>query len=271
MNSGAIKLASYVLLGVAAVVMLFPFFYMFMTACKDDSQLTKAHLLPQPWHPENFRIAWTKEPFTRFLLNSAGVAIAVTLLTLLLASMGGFAFAKFDFRGKNVAFLAFIATMMIPGHVTMIPNFKVCAYLRLVNTYAGLILPALPLAFGIFLMRQFMLGVPNSLIEAARIDGSSDLRVYLQIMLPLCKPALATLAIFTFMANWNSFLWPLIILDSEHLYTIPIGLMRFSEQYDVQYHYMMAVSLLSILPIMVLFLFFQRAFVKGMALTGLKG
>jgi ABC-type glycerol-3-phosphate transport system permease component len=271
MNSTAVKIATYVLLGIAAVVMLFPFFYMFATACKSESQLVSARLLPRPWHLENFPTAWTKEPFTRFLFNSIGVAVAVTLATLLLSSMGGFAFAKFDFRGKNLAFMAFIATLMIPMHVTMIPNFKICAYLRLVNTYGGLILPVLPLAFGIFLMRQFMFSVPNSLVEAARIDGSSDARVFLQIMLPLCKPALATLAIFTFMANWNNFLWPLIILDSEYLYTLPIGLMRFSEQYDVQYHYTMAVSLLSIVPIVILFLFFQRAFVKGMALTGLKG
>jgi ABC-type glycerol-3-phosphate transport system permease component len=270
MNSHGIKIVSYVLLCIAAIIMLFPFFYMFVTACKAESELAKPNLLPRDWRFNNFPTGWTKEPFTRFMINSFGVAASVTILTVLLASMGGFAFAKFQFPGRNFIFVLFIATLMIPYHVTMIPNFKICAYLGIVNTYAGLIFPVLPLAFGVFLMRQFMFGVPTSLIEAARMDGASDYRVFFQVILPLCKPALATLAIFTFMANWNGFIWPLIILDSEHLFTIPLGLMRFNEQYDIQYNYLMAVSLISILPIVVLFLFFQRAFVKGMALTGLK-
>lgn len=270
MGKGLLRTLFYALLIGATLVMLFPFFYMFVTAAKDETQLISTRFFPSPWHLENFWKGWTQEPFTLFLMNSTVVAVAVTGLTLLLGSMGGFAFAKFQFRGKELVFLFVLSTMMVPYQVTMIPNFLLCGFIGILNSYIGLVVPCLPLAFGIFLMRQFITTIPTSLIEAARIDGSSDVRVFFQIVLPLCKPALATLAIFTFMASWNNFIWPLIILDSESMYTIPIGLLRFNQQYETQHHYMMAVSLLSILPIVILFISFQRAFVKGMALTGLK-
>lgn len=192
------------------------------------------------------------------------------ILAVLLSAMGGFAFSKYRFKGRNLLFTAIIATMMVPGQVTMIPNFLISARLGILDSYAGLIIPVLPLAFGIFMMRQFIHAVPDSLIEAARVDGASEFRLFFKIVLPLCKPALVTLGIFTFMFSWNNFMWPLIILDTESKYTLPIGLLRFAQQYDTQHNYQMAVSLLSIVPIMILFILFQRAFVKGMALTGLK-
>jgi multiple sugar transport system permease protein len=184
--------------------------------------------------------------------------------------MGGYAFAKYRFRGQGIVFTMILATMMVPGQVNMIPNFMISARLGILDSYPGLIFPVLPLAFGIFMMRQFMLSIPDSLIEAARIDGAGEFRTYFHITLPLAKPALVTLGIFTFMASWNNFMWPLIILDTESKYTLPIGLLRFAQQYDTQWHYQMAVSLLSIVPVMILFILFQRAFVQGMALTGLK-
>lgn len=261
---------TYLLLILISFVMLFPFLYMFFTACKDDAQLIKKTLLPNPWHLENFYKAWTKEPFTTFLINSTLVAFLTMLLTILIASLSGFAFSKYRFAGKKVVFSLILATMMVPGQVTMIPNFLITSRLGMLDSFAGLVIPCLPLAFGIFLMRQLMYAVPDSLLESARVDGASEFTVYLKIMLPLSKPAIVTLGIFTFMGSWNNFLWPLIILDTSAKYTIPIGLLRFAQQYDTQYPYQMAVSLLSILPIMILFALFQRAFVQGMALTGLK-
>ena len=261
----------YFVLFLVSIVMLFPFFYMFVTACKDEVQIAQSNLLPSGiWHFENFAVAWQKEPFTQFLINSTGVSIATVLITILLASMAGFALSKYKFKGRNIIFITILATMMIPGQVTMIPNFLTCSRLFMLDSYAGLIIPALPLAFGIFLMRQFMGSVSNELLEAARIDGASDLRIFGQIVLPLCQPAMVTLGIFTFMGSWNNFMWPLIILDSTDKYTLPIGLLRFAQQYDIQYNYMMAVSLLSILPIAVLFIIFQRSFVEGITVTGLK-
>ena len=264
------KVPTYLALICVALVMLFPFFYMFATACKDDAQLARSELLPEGrWHFENFAIAWQKEPFTRFLVNSTGVALATVTLTLLLASMGGFALAKYQFRGRKWIFVGLLATMMVPSQVTMIPNFLTCSRFFLLDSYAGLVLPVLPLAFGIFLMRQFIGSIPNTLMEAARIDGAGDFRIYAQMILPLCQPALVTLGIFTFMASWNNFLWPLIVLDTPAKYTLPVGILRFAQQYDIQYNYLMAVSLLSILPIAVLFLSFQRSFVQGVTVTGL--
>lgn len=264
------KALTYVVLVLLSGVMLFPFFYMFVTACKDEAQIARPELLPRQWHFENFIVAWRKEPFTRFLANSAGVSLVAVTLTLLLSSMAGFALSKYRFAGRRLIFFAILATLMVPRQVTMIPNFLTCSRLFLLDTYTGLVIPFLPLAFGIFLMRQFMGSVSNELLEAARIDGAGELRIFSQLMLPLCRPALAVLGIFTFMGSWNEFMWPLVILDSPMKYTLPIGLLRFSQQYDIQYNYLMAVSLLSIVPIAVLFLVFQRSFVEGITITGLK-
>jgi len=264
------KAFSYVVLIFVSFIMLFPFFYMFVTACKDESQFIKKSFFPSPWHLENFYKAWTKEPFTLFFINSLIVAAITMFLAVFISSMGGFVFSKYRFKGKNIIFGMILATMMVPAQVTMIPNFMISSRLGLLDNFGGLILPVLPLAFGIFMMRQFMYSVPTSLIEAARIDGSNEFSIYFKIMLPLCKPALLTLGIFTFMSSWNNFMWPLIILDTPTKYTIPIGLLRFAQQYDTQFHFQMSVSLLSIMPIMILFILFQRAFVQGMALTGIK-
>ncbi len=264
------KSVSYGLLLVVSAIMLFPFFYMFVTACKDETQFVKRAFFPDPWLLKNFLIAWTKEPFTLFLFNSLLVAAVTLSLAVFLAAMGGFALCKYRFGGRKVLFTVIIATMMVPAQVTMIPNFLISARLGILDSYAGLIIPVLPLAFGIFMMRQFMFSVPDSLLEAARVDGATEFATFLKIVLPLSKPAIVTLGIFTFMFSWNNFLWPLIILDTESKYTIPIGLLRFAQQYDTQFHYQMAVSLLSILPVMIVFTLFQRAFVQGMALTGLK-
>ncbi len=276
------RVVLHAVLLLAAVVMLFPFFFMVATACKDEAASGKAELLPKQWHWRNFPEAWTysdqpqtdlpwyRRGMTPNLLVSTGVAVATTLLTILLSAMGGFALAKHRFRGSGWWFAAIVATLMVPGQVTMVPNFVTITRLGLYDSYLALILPALPLAFGIFLMRQFFLGVPDSLLEAARIDGAGEWRTFFTVALPLCKPAMATLGIFTFMASWNSFLWPLIVLGSREKFTLPVALLRFMEQYVTKENYLMAVSALTVLPIALLFICFQRAFLAGVATTGLK-
>lgn len=266
----------------AGAAMLFPFFFMVATACKDEAALGRAELLPRVWHWRNFPDAWmySEQPqdhrpwyrrgLTPNLFISAGVAVATTMLTVLLAAMGGFAFAKHEIRGGRWWFAAILATLMVPGQVTMVPNFVTITRFGLYDSYLALILPSLPLAFGIFLMRQFFLGVPDSLLEAARIDGAGEWRTFFQIALPHARPAMATLGIFTFMASWNSFLWPLIVLSSPDRFPLPIALLRFMEQYVTKENYLMAVSALTVLPIAVLFVCFQRAFLAGVATTGMK-
>ncbi len=276
------RILVHVVLLLSAVAMLFPFFFMVATACKDEAAFGRPGLLPATWHWRNFPDAWmySEQPqghlpwyrrgLTPNLLVSAGVAVVTTLLTILISAMAGYAFAKHRFRGSRWWFAAVLATLMVPGQVTMVPNFVTITRLGLYDTWLALILPAMPLAFGVFLMRQFFLGVPDSLLEAARIDGAGEWRTFVQVALPLCRPAMATLGIFTFMASWNSFLWPLVVLDSPGRFTLPIALLRFMEQYVTKENYLMAVSALTVLPIALLFICFQRAFLAGVATTGLK-
>ncbi len=253
-----------------AAVMLFPFLFMVATAMKSEAQLAQPGIFPEGlWHPENFVTAWGRAPFTLYLINSAAVAGIAAGVTVLLSAMGGFALCKSRLRGRHALFLLILATLMVPPQVKMIPNFLTCARLGLLDTRLGLVLPVLPLGFGIFLMRQFIRAIPNDLIAAARIDGAGETRVFFQLILPLCGPAAATLGLFTFMGSWNEFLWPLIILDTPEKFTLPIGLLRFSQQFSVEQNFLMAVSCLSMLPIMALFLVAQRTFVQGMVGVGL--
>jgi len=276
------RLVLHLTLLAGAAAMLLPFLFMVATACKDEADLSRPALLPTKWHWENFPrgwmytdrpqggVPWHRRGMTPSLLVSAGVAVATTGLTVLLSAMGGFALAKLRFRGSSWWFAAILATLMVPGQVTMVPNFVTIARLGLYDSLAALVLPALPLAFGIFLMRQFFLDLPDSLLEAARLDGAGPWRTFFRIALPQCRPAMVTLAIFTFMGSWNSFLWPLIVLDSPDKFTLPVALLRFSEQYVTKENYLMAVSALTLLPIVLLFLCFQRAFMTGVTTTGLK-
>jgi len=258
------RVALHLGLLLVAAVMLFPFVFMLLTAMKTEAQLAQPTLLPAgAWHPENFVTAWNRADFTDYLLNSAAVSTGATLLGLLLGAMGGFALSKHRFPGRTIVFVLILSTMMVPMQVKMVPNFLLCGKLQLLDTRLGLVLPVLPLGFGIFLMRQFIQGIPDDLLSAARIDGAGEMRIFWQMVLPLCGPALATLALFTFMASWNDFLWPLVLIDSPDKYTLPLGLLHFSQQFHVEQNHLMAVSFLTMLPVMALFLVFQRAFVQG--------
>jgi len=252
---------------------LLPFIWMLSTSFKPVEQI---FVYPPKWipHPpilDHFRQLFQQVNFLVHFKNSLIVATGITFLSLFFSSMAGYAFAKFQFPKREKIFALLLATMMIPGQVTMIPVFLILRNLGLLNTYWGLILPASASVFGIFLVRQFMRSLPSELIESARIDGCSEFRIYWNIMLPQAMPALATLAIFTFMASWNDFLWPLIIMTKESMYTLPVALANLNGQYNTEWGLLMAGSVVVILPILILFLALQRYFVRGIALTGMKG
>jgi multiple sugar transport system permease protein len=266
-------LGLHLLLITGSVVMLVPFAWMLSTSLKEpgDVFIYPPQWIPQPVQWENYQETVTVMPFGRFYLNSAIQAVSVTVLQLLTASLAAYAFARLRFRGRDLLFMLYLATMMIPFPVTMIPNFVIVRYLNWIDTFRALILPPAFSAFSTFLLRQYFMSIPVEMDDAARVDGASSFRIWWQIILPLSGPALATLAIFTFLGQWNSFLWPLIITNSEKMRTLPVGLATFQGQYSVQWHLLMAGSVIAVLPILVIYIAGQRWFVRGITLTGMGG
>jgi multiple sugar transport system permease protein len=274
------RLLSQVLVhGVVILFFLFmvlPFVWMLSTAFKDPGA---AFTYPPQWIPrpptlESFQQVWTKVPFGRYLFNSAFVAVTVTAAEVLTSAMAAYAFARLRFPGRNQLFLLYLATMMIPGQVTIIPNFIIMRFFPTgswVNTYQGLIVPSAFTALGTFLLRQYFLSIPRELEEAARIDGASYFQVWWRIILPLSRPALATLAVFSFMGSWNSFLWPFVMVSSAEMRTLTVALRSFQTEYGTEWALLMAGSVLSLIPMVVIFLLAQRYFVRGIATTGLGG
>src|SRR5690606_25900102 len=220
---------------------------------------------------ENYLETFAVVPFGRFYLNSLFVATATTVIQILTGALAAYAFARLRFKGRDTLFLLYLATLMIPFQVTMIPNFILMRYLRWYNTYQALILPAAFSVFSTFLMRQYFMSLPMDLDEAARMDGASSWRIWAQIILPLSGPVVATLAIFNFQASWNDFLWPLIITNSETMRTIPIGLSSFQGQYSTEWHLLMAGSVVALLPVLIIYIIGQNWFVRGIALSGMGG
>jgi multiple sugar transport system permease protein len=264
-----------VVLSVGLAMTILPFVWMVLGAFKTNAEIMSRPVTWWPVHPtlENFR-AWLFDfNIVRPFFNSVFLAIVTVATTLLFSSMVGWALAKMKFPGKNAIIVVVLATMFVPGIVTLIPQFVLIANMGMVNTYWGLILPGMVGAFGVFLMRQFMLEIPDSLLDAARIDGAGEFRTFFQIVLPLCKAPLATLAIFTFMGSWNSFLWPLIISQDDSMYTLPVSLALFSSgtgDHGADYGLQMAGSFLIVVPILVLFIAMQKHFVQGITMTGIK-
>jgi multiple sugar transport system permease protein len=263
----------HLLLIAGSVVMLLPFAWMISTSLKEpgDIFIFPPQWIPQPVVWQNYLKTVTVMPFGRFYLNSFIQAASVTALQLLTSSLAAFAFARMHFRGRDLLFLLYLATMMIPFQVTMIPNFIIIRQLGWIDTYQALILPPAFSAFSTFLLRQYFLSIPLELDDAARVDGASSFRIWWQIAMPLAGPALATLAIFTFLGQWNNFLWPLVVTNSEQMQTLPVGLATFQGQYSVQWHLLMAGSVISIIPILVIYLVGQKWFVRGITLTGMGG
>lgn len=267
-------LAVYVVLAVAAVVAAAPFAWMILASFKSGREI---RAIPPTFWPsaptlDNYRTILDDPdlPLLRFYRNSAFVALANVASTLLTSSLLGYVLAKFRFRGNRPLFWYLLATMMVPAQVTMIPNYLLLSRLDLLNSLWGLVLPSAISAFGVFLMRQFCLSIPDTLLKAARVDGASELRIYWSIVLPQLKPALATLGLLTFMANWNAYLWPLIVLTEQDNRTLPIILTWFSNQNASKLNLTMAASVLIVLPVLVAFALVQRWIVKGITLTGIK-
>lgn len=270
-NTGMIL--TYTILILLALIMLLPFAWMLSASLKMDKDVFR---FPIEWIPsnpvwENYATIWTKVPFLTYFFNTTKLTVIITLLQLFTSSFAAYAFAKLEFKGRDVLFLAYIASIAIPWQVYMVPQFIMMRRLDLVDTHLSLILLQAFSAFGVFLLRQFFISVPNDLLDAARIDGLSEYGIYFRIMLPLSKPALATLTIFTSVGVWNDFMGPLIYLNSNSLKTIQLGLRQFIQQYSTDYALIMAAALVSLIPIVVLFLIAQRFFIQGIASTGIKG
>jgi len=266
---GAGKVALHVVVAAAAISFLLPFFWMISNAVRSNGEVLAVppRLLPSEWQPGNFIVAWFHLPFGRFFLNSTLVAGSITLITLVISCLAGYAFARMRFAGRDSLFIVYVATLMVPQSVLVIPLFLMMSRLGWVNTYQGLILPVAFGSFGTFLMRQFFLSIPIELEEAAMIDGASRLRILVSIFVPLATPALGLLALFTFTGQWNSFLWPLIIVsDTDHA-TIPLGLTAFQGQQGTDWNLLMAGATVSMLPGVTLTILLQRYIFRGIAIS----
>ncbi len=250
-----------------------PIVWMFLTAFKPEGEIRRfpPTWWPQTWTLENFRTLFTVMDFPQHFFNSALVAVTVTVGNLLFCSMVGYALAKLDFPGRGALFVVVMATLMIPGMVTFVPLFVLVSTLGLTNSYLALILPFLASPFGVFLMRQFIGELPDELLDAAQVDGAGQFRTFFQVVIPQCRPALATLGILTFLGSWNNFLWPLVAVQSADKYTLPVALALYSTgQNTVRYGLLIAGAAVIVVPVVAVFLVLQRHIVQGIATTGLK-
>lgn len=264
----------YVLLFIGLVLMVGPFVWMILGSFKEQSEFLRSTPTWLPANPtlDNYERLTARLDFPRFFLNSSVVAVAITAGNLIFAPMLGYALAKLRFRGKRVLLLLVLATMMLPAAATLIPLFVLMSQLNLVNSYPGLILPFLAGPFGVFLTRQFFSGLPDELLEAARIDGASEFRIFAQIAMPLAAPILATLGILTFLGSWNAFVYPLVMAQEPEMYTLPVALATFATgQFQADHGMLMAGSVLLVIPVLILFVLMQRWITEGIATTGLKG
>lgn len=267
------RLLVYAALTLGVIVMITPFLYMLSTSLKTANDV---FIVPVQWIPHrlqwhNFVDGWNAQPFGRYFFNSVFVATCVTILNVLTCSLAGYSFAKFEYFGRNVFFSFVLMTLMVPYVSMVVPLFLVVKDLGWVNSYAGLIIPAGTSAFGIFLLRQHMLAIPDELLSAARIDGAGEVRIFWQIVVPLSRTALSAMAIFIFTSNWDSFLWPLLVVQSDSLRTLPLGIASFNSSYSTNYPELMAVAFLAMLPVLILFLVLQRNFIEALTLSGVKG
>ena len=269
----------YVALLIGAVSMIAPFLWMLSTSLKNPNDVLAfdkvwwKEWLPMSFVWQNYVKVWQMKtvPFAMFYLNSLFVSICITVGQVATSAMAAYAFARLSFPGRDKLFFGYLATMMIPGTVTMIPVFILLRHLGWIDTYKALILPGVFSAYGTFMLRQFFLTLPKDLEDAAKIDGCNYFRIFWHIIIPLSKPALATLTTFTFMGFWGSYMWPLIIIQSEGLRTLPIGLASFVGRYSAEYSLWMAASVIALVPVLLLFMFNQRYFQEGIKMSGIKG
>ncbi|MDN5342492.1 carbohydrate ABC transporter permease [Oceanotoga sp. DSM 15011] len=263
----------YVVLSLFAVVMIMPFIWMILSTFKPQNELMTfpPKFFPKHFTLDNYKEVLTTVPFFKYYLNSLLVTTVSVILVLFTSSTAGFAFAKYQFKGKNQIFKLLVSAMMIPFPVTIIPLYIMIYTLGLVDSYIALIITGIVSIFGTFLMRQFILGIPNDLLDAARIDGCNEWMVYRKIILPNIKPVLSALAIFSFMGVWNAFLWPLLVVNGDKHRTVQLGVQYFTQQYGDLVHLQITAAAMAVLPIIILYLFLQKQFIKGITMTGLKG
>lgn len=263
----------HVVLILGSILMVMPFVWMFVTSIKPSIEVLSwpPSFIPKSPTLENYRTVFRTAPFLRYFLNTFLISTISTLSILFTSSLSGFIFAKYRFAGRNVLFLVMLATAMIPLETYMISLYILINKFGWINTYQGVVAPILVMSFGVFFMRQSILSIPDELLDAARIDGSSEWKIYTTIILPLSRSALGALAIFSYMNAWAFFIWPLIVINNRNLYTMELGLTMFQKRFTVDYGLISAGSIIAILPILIIFLILQKNIIEGIAITGLKG
>ena len=262
----------YISLAAGAFLMMVPFLWMVLTSLKapDEVLAIPPKLLPSVFNLKNYAYAFEAAPFGRYFFNSFLVTIASTLLQVVTSALAAYAFARFKFKGKKFLFLLFLGTMMIPVEVTLVPNYLILSKLGWIDTYTALVIPWAVSVFGIFLMRQFFVSLPAELFDQAQIDGCTHWQILWKIVLPISKPVFITVGLFSMLGSWNSFLWPLIMTNSESMRTVPVGLSYFTLEYATRYHLMMAAALFATLPVLVVYFFAQKYFIEGISTSGMK-
>ncbi len=263
---------THLLLVIGAFIMLFPFIWMVSTSLKGPAEILSGSLniVPKEWRWENYPEAWQAQPFGRYFLNTIIIAVSTTVLQLTISAMAAYAFAFFRFPFKNAIFFTLLGTMMIPQQALLIPDYIILAKFRLIDTYAALIIPWCTSVYAIFFMRQFFLTLPKDLYDAAVVDGCGRFSFFWRILIPLSKPPLVTLGIFTFLGSWNSFIWPLIVTNSKSLRVLQVGLAYFLQESGTEWGLLMAASTFSIVPLIIGYFIAQKKFVETSATTGLK-
>lgn len=262
---------AWTLLAIGAIVMMMPLVYMVATSLKPPHEVYGVNIIPHEPTLENYLYIFKNSPFGRWFLNSLITSLTVTASVLFFDALIGYTLAKFAFRGRNLVFVAILTTLMIPTEMLVVPWYIMAKNFGWLNSYWGIMFPGLMTGFGVFLMRQFFMGVPDDYIHAARIDGLGEFAIFWKVALPLVTPALSALAIFTFLGNWTAFLWPLIVTSDRSLYTLPVGLASFSGENLTQWELVMAGATIATLPTLIVFIVFQRYIIRGVVLAGLKG
>jgi multiple sugar transport system permease protein len=260
-------------LAAAGIIVGIPLYWTVISSLTTNAAIfaTPVQWIPPSLHPENYSQALAAASFGRYFLNSTFVGLTVTLTTLVSSALAGYGFAKFRFPGKRILFVVVLIALMVPFQAIMIPLFVLARQLGWLNSYAGLIVPGAVSGFGIFLMRQFMSKLPDALLEAARLDGCNEIQLFLRVALPLSRSALSALAVLTFLASWNNFLWPLIVAQSPDIFTVPLGIVQFRGSYFTNYTQILAVALVAAAPVVVLYLAMQRQIISTFASSGIKG
>lgn len=262
--------ALMLILLIGGIGMVFPFVWMISSSLKLPADIYSLSLIPPKPTLDNFRTVFDETSYARWFINSLLIALITTISVAFFASLTGYALAKFKFPGQTAIFILILSTLMVPTEMLVIPWYMMSIKLHWTDTYQGIMFPGLISAFGVFLMRQFFTGVPNDLIDAGRLDGFSEFRIFWKIAIPQVKPAIAALCIFTFLGNWNAYIWPLIVTRSEEMRTLPVGIAFFSSESGSSFHLIMAAAALATVPVLIVFLIFQRQIIKGIVLTGLK-